>query len=102
MGVISPDKPAASCAECFAWGVLPGRCCRACYTFRNPPMAHLRAIRLDRIHAELSTGEPGSVNVGTVAARWGFVHGGRFAAAYRRRFGCTPSETARGVPRHVP
>jgi hypothetical protein len=35
MGVISPDKPAASCAECFAWGVLPGRCCRACYTFRN-------------------------------------------------------------------
>lgn len=61
-----------------------------------PPMAHLRAVRLDRIHAELSIAEPGSVNVGTVAARWGFVHGGRFAAAYRRRFGCTPTETARG------
>jgi AraC-like DNA-binding protein len=70
-------------------------------TIGVPPMTHLRAIRLDRIHAELSTAEPGSVNVGTVAARWGFVHGGRFAAAYRRRFGCTPAETARGVPRHA-
>jgi AraC-like DNA-binding protein len=60
-----------------------------------PPMTHLRAIRLDRIHAELSIAEPGSVNVGTVAARWGFVHAGRFAAAYRRRFGRTPAETAR-------
>lgn len=35
MGGISPNKPAASCVECFAWGVLPGSCCRACYTFRN-------------------------------------------------------------------
>lgn len=35
MGGISPDKPASICSECFAWGVLPGYCCRACYTFRN-------------------------------------------------------------------
>jgi transcriptional regulator GlxA family with amidase domain len=63
-----------------------------------PPMTHLRAARLDRIHAELSIAEPGTVNVGTVAARWGFVHAGRFAAAYRRRFGCAPSETARKLP----
>ena len=35
MGGIRHDKPAASCAECFAWGVLPGQCCRACYTFRQ-------------------------------------------------------------------
>ncbi len=68
-------------------------------TIGVPPMTHLRAIRLDRIHAELSTAEPGSVNVGTVAARWGFVHGGRFAAAYRSRFGCPPAETARNVSR---
>lgn len=71
-------------------------------TIGVPPMAHLRAIRLDRIHAELSVAGPGSVNVGTVAARWGFVHGGRFAAAYRRRFGCTPAETARGSSRRGP
>lgn len=39
MGGIRPDKPAASCAECLCWGVLPGTCCRSCYTFRNlhPP-----------------------------------------------------------------
>jgi hypothetical protein len=35
MGGISPNKLATSCAECFAWGVLPGRCCRSCYTFHN-------------------------------------------------------------------
>jgi site-specific recombinase XerD len=35
MGGIRHDKPAASCAECFSWGVLPGQCCRACYTFRQ-------------------------------------------------------------------
>jgi site-specific recombinase XerD len=33
MGRISPSKPATSCAGCLAWGVLPGRFCRACYTF---------------------------------------------------------------------
>ena len=33
MGHISPTKAAASCVECFAWGVLPGRYCRACYTY---------------------------------------------------------------------
>jgi AraC-like DNA-binding protein len=71
-------------------------------TIGVPPMTHLRAIRLDQIHAELSNAEPGSVNVGTVAARWGFLHAGRFAAAYRRRFGCTPAETARGLSRRGP
>jgi hypothetical protein len=30
---IRPDKPAASCGGCFAWGVLPGRRCRSCSTF---------------------------------------------------------------------
>lgn len=35
MGRISPNKAAASCAECLCWGVLPGTCCRSCYTFRN-------------------------------------------------------------------
>lgn len=33
MSRISPGKPAASCIGCFAWGVLPGRYCRACYSF---------------------------------------------------------------------
>jgi hypothetical protein len=33
MGRISPSKPPTSCVGCLAWGVLPGRFCRACYTF---------------------------------------------------------------------
>ncbi len=33
MGYISPEKPAATCIGCFTWGVLPGRYCRACYTY---------------------------------------------------------------------
>jgi hypothetical protein len=33
MSRISATKPAVTCVGCFAWGVLPGRYCRACYTF---------------------------------------------------------------------
>ncbi|MCA2230421.1 hypothetical protein [Nonomuraea aurantiaca] len=33
MGYVSPAKPAATCVGCYAWGVLPGRYCHACYTF---------------------------------------------------------------------
>jgi AraC-like DNA-binding protein len=64
-------------------------------SFGIPPMAYLREIRLDRIHAELLAAEPGTLAVSIVAARWGFLHAGRFSAAYTRRFGCWPSETAR-------
>ncbi|MFC6258767.1 hypothetical protein ACFP5Z_17115 [Kocuria oceani] len=31
-----------------------------------------------------------------VAGRWGFTHRGRFAAAYRERFGENPAATLRG------
>jgi AraC-like DNA-binding protein len=37
--------------------------------------------------------------VADVAMRWGLVHTGKFAAAYRRAYGESPSETLRGVPR---
>lgn len=33
MGKISENKLAASCSGCFAWGQLPGRFCRGCYTY---------------------------------------------------------------------
>jgi len=59
------------------------------------PMAYLRTLRLERVHDDLSTAEPGSVSVTEVAARWGFVHLGRFAAAYHRAFGERPSATLR-------
>ncbi|MGV9306507.1 MULTISPECIES: AraC family transcriptional regulator [unclassified Nonomuraea] len=62
------------------------------------PMAHLRQVRLTRVHDELAAGDPARVTVTTVAARWGFLHQGRFAALYRRKFGRSPSETLRFAP----
>lgn len=59
------------------------------------PMEYLRRLRLEKVHHELSTAERGTVNVTEVATRWGFVHLGRFAAAYSRAFGELPSTTLR-------
>ncbi|GAA2689272.1 AraC family transcriptional regulator [Actinoplanes palleronii] len=60
------------------------------------PMTYLRRLRLDGVHAELSRTDPGGVSVSEVAYRWGFTHLGRFAGAYRERFGVPPSATLRG------
>ncbi|MGO4690144.1 AraC family transcriptional regulator [Glaciibacter sp. 2TAF33] len=57
------------------------------------PMRYLRDFRLEQVHKELVATEPGAATVTEVAARWGFVHLGRFAAAYRQRFGERPSDT---------
>jgi AraC-like DNA-binding protein len=56
------------------------------------PMAFLRDLRLDKVHAELQQASgPGAVT--TTAMRWGFMHLGQFSAAYQRRFGLLPSQT---------
>jgi AraC-like DNA-binding protein len=64
-------------------------------TFREyvgtTPMAYLRSVRLDRVHEELHAGSAG---VAETAHRWGFTHLGRFASAYREKFGVLPSATA--------
>jgi AraC-like DNA-binding protein len=59
------------------------------------PMRYLRDLRLEQVHKELVAAEPSAVKVTEVAARWGFVHLGRFAAAYRQRFAERPSDTLR-------
>ena len=59
------------------------------------PLTYLRRLRLERVREDLVTAAPGSVSVSEVAARWGFLHLGRFAAAYAERFGERPSETIR-------
>jgi AraC-like DNA-binding protein len=58
------------------------------------PAAYLRQIRLDAVHAELSSPE-NRLPVTEVALKWGFTHMGRFAAHYRAAFGDYPSETAK-------
>lgn len=62
------------------------------------PMTVLRDLRLERAWQELS--HPGPLtSVTDVAMQLGFFHLGRFSEHYRRKFGCTLSETLRGAGR---
>jgi transcriptional regulator GlxA family with amidase domain len=60
-----------------------------------PPLSYLRRVRLDGVHEHLSRSDPWQVSVSEVAYGWGFTHLGRFAGAYRARFGESPSQTLR-------
>ncbi|GII24694.1 AraC family transcriptional regulator [Planosporangium mesophilum] len=60
------------------------------------PMSYVRRHRLEQAHEELLRLDPATgVTVTDVAMRYGFTHTGRFAAAYRARFGEPPSATLR-------
>jgi AraC-like DNA-binding protein len=60
------------------------------------PMAYVRRRRLEQAHDELLRLDRSSgAKVTDVALRHGFAHTGRFAAAYRARFGEPPSTTLR-------
>jgi AraC-like DNA-binding protein len=62
------------------------------------PMAYARRFRLQAVHEALrAAGRQGrDTSVTALALAHGFVHMGRFAAQYRARFGCPPSDTLRG------
>jgi AraC-like DNA-binding protein len=60
-----------------------------------PPTHFLRDVRLHRVHDELRKADPHVTTVSQVAGRWGFLYLGRFAAAYREKFGERPSDTLR-------
>lgn len=60
------------------------------------PVGYLRSVRLDRAHDDLRESDGATTTVAELAARWGFAHPGRFAVAYRVKFGHSPSETLRG------
>ncbi|MEZ5811764.1 MAG: AraC family transcriptional regulator [Rhizobiaceae bacterium] len=56
------------------------------------PMEALRGERLTRVRCELASGHcDGTVT--DIAAKWGFLHFGRFSGYYRRSFGELPSAT---------
>ena len=66
--------------------------------FGCTPTGFLRKIRMDRARERLS--DPASrKSVTDVALESGFFHLGRFAAAYRKKFGQSPSETLRQARR---
>ena len=76
------------------------------YGFRRrydtTPMAYLREIRLRRAHAALLAAAPTMTTVRAVAHECGFVHMGRFAAAYRQHYGERPSTTLERSPGEPP
>ena len=67
------------------------------YAFRTyvdmAPLAYLRLCRLNKVRAILRASDPLLTTVTAIAMRFGFFHLGRFAIAYRRLFGETPSAT---------
>lgn len=70
---------------------------RAFQKYRDyTPIQFLRAARLDKARQRLLLAET-VVSVSDIALSCGFSHLGRFAADYKRRFGESPSETARRV-----
>ena len=62
-------------------------------TCGDTPMGYLRNLRLDRAHRLLLSAP--HLGVTRIALDCGFSHLGKFAAAYRARFGEAPSATAR-------
>jgi AraC-like DNA-binding protein len=60
------------------------------------PMGHWRALRLDGVRRALQRADPQG-GVAPIAARYGFLHAGHFAAQYQRRFGERPADTLRVV-----
>lgn len=61
----------------------------------SSPTEYLLDLRLQRAHEDLLGGDPGRT-VTEIAQRWGFTHTGRFAAAYRTKYGTSPSQSLRG------
>lgn len=59
------------------------------------PYAYLRTMRLSMVRRLLRQTSAERMQIRDAAARWGFVHMGRFAADYHRMFGYLPSATSR-------
>lgn len=67
-------------------------------TFREhrgtSPLTFWRDLRLQRAHTDLAAG---TESVTGVALRWGFSHFGRFAEAYRQKYGLSPRDTLKAA-----
>lgn len=59
------------------------------------PHVYLRSVRLSSVRRLLRQTSADRLAIKHAAARWGFVHMGRFSADYSRMFGHLPSDTLR-------
>ena len=58
------------------------------------PLTYVRDLRLERVRRVLEdAGIEDDISISLVARQWCFHHYGRFATAYKNRYGETPSET---------
>jgi AraC-like DNA-binding protein len=69
------------------------------YMFRRhldtTPLRYLREVRLHYAHEDLLIANRRQDTVTAIAARWGFMHTGRFAVFYRQTYGHSPHHAAR-------
>src|SRR5262249_61312863 len=81
---------------CTAVGVTRRTLNLACLEFLGQGATqYARARRLDHVRAALLGADPSATTITNVAMRFGFWELGRFAQAYRVRFGERPSDTVR-------
>jgi len=85
---------------CRDAGVTPRTLARAFRAVHGTtPLQYLHDLRLTEARQSLLLGCGGAKSVTEVATRFGFRELGRFAGAYRERFGETPSQTLRRTAR---
>lgn len=94
-----PEEMLSLAAICIAAGAAERTLNLACREFLGQgAMQYARGRRLDLVRQRLMAGDTATVQVTEVAMRYGFWELGRFALAYRARFGERPSETLRRQP----
>lgn len=57
------------------------------------PLTYVRSLRLAQVRRLLLDNRRTDMPVSAAASRWGFMHLGRFASAYKAQFGELPSQT---------
>lgn len=92
------DEPLALSTLCALSGVS-NRTLQTSFKhfMQTTPLAYIRDMRLNAVHAQLLiSGSPTTVT--NVLQRYGINSPSLFIKAYRRRFGCVPSQTLRSRP----
>ena len=66
---------------------------------QTSPLNYVRSLRLSQVRRMLLDTRQADLPISDAAARWGFMHLGHFASAYKAQFGELPSTTARRAVR---
>lgn len=91
-----PEDMLSLAAICAAVGVPQRTLSLACQDVLGQSAVHYaRDRRLHLVHQRLRVSDPASTQVTDIAMHYGFWELGRFASAYRLRFGELPSQTLR-------